>query len=367
METDNPKSKSLHDRNGIFYHLRELQKMRHHHKSLMIAIIIFGGLGTLWILVIGDLLELFISSPIIYKQIQIYSGWLYVFITFIIMYEVKQQGEETTIFYRKNIQERNSWKAQMANKLQSGIENEEFTLFYQPQFKLNTGEIIGMEALIRWFHPEEGFISPAEFIPIAEETGQIYKVEQWVFNRALEQKKQWEEDGFRHLELSINLSAKTLASDIHFEKLETLLSTFSIDYSKISIEITETTAISNIDLVVRRLKNLKNRGLKIALDDFGTGYSSLIHLKELPIDAIKLDRSFIRLIPQEDMDTIIVKNILSMAHDLKYQVVAEGIETDEQLEYLKEYYCESGQGFLMSKPLPLEQVNELMKTPFKFQ
>lgn len=279
----------------------------------------------------------------------------------IAMYAAKQQGKDRILLYTENIREKNSGKIQMANKLQSGIENQEFRLFYQPQYKLDTGEIIGVEALIRWIHPEEGFISPAEFIPIAEETGQIYSIEQWIFKTALQQKKQWEEEGFHHIELSINLSAKTLISDINFKTLETLIDTFSIDYSKVSIEITETAVISNINLVINRLKKLKKKGLKIALDDFGTGYSSLTYLKELPIDSIKLDRSFIRLIPYENMDTVIVKNILSMAHDLKYQVVAEGIETKEQLEYLKEYYCESGQGFLMSKPLPIEQMNKLIK------
>lgn len=285
----------------------------------------------------------------------------------IAMYTAKREGKNRILFYKEDIQENNLWYIQMANKLQSGVENEEFTLFYQPQFKLDTGEIVGMEALVRWNHPEEGFISPGEFIPVAEETGQIYSIERWIIKNALKQKEQWEEQGFHHIELSINLSSKTLTSDINFQELEALLSTFNVDYSKIVIEITETAIISNIDLVIERLNRLKKRGLKIALDDFGTGYSSLTYLKELPIDIIKLDRSFINLISENGIDTVIIKYILSLAHDLKYGVVAEGIETSEQLEYLKKYYCQCGQGYLLSRPLPQDKVNELIKTSFQFK
>lgn len=279
----------------------------------------------------------------------------------IAMHAAKRGGKNKTIFYKKDIQRNNLEHIQMANKLQSGIENEEFTLFYQPQFKLDTGEIVGMEALVRWVHPKEGFISPMEFIPVAEETGQIYNIERYIIKNALTQRKQWEEEGFSHIELSINLSGKTLTSDINFQELEILLSTFDVDYSKIIIEITETAIISNVDLVTQRLNRLKEKGFKIALDDFGTGYSSLTYLKRFPIDIIKLDRSFINLIPQNSIDNVIIKHILSLAHDLKYEVVAEGIETTEQLEYLKKHYCESGQGYLLSKPLPEENVSKLLK------
>lgn len=279
----------------------------------------------------------------------------------IAMHAAKRGGKNKTIFYKKDIQRNNLEHIQMANKLQSGIENEEFILFYQPQFKLDTGEIVGMEALVRWVHPKEGFISPMEFIPVAEETGQIYNIERCIIKNALTQRKRWEEEGFSHIELSINLSGKTLTSDINFQELEILLSTFDVDYSKIIIEITETAIISNVDLVTQRLNRLKEKGFKIALDDFGTGYSSLTYLKRFPIDIIKLDRSFINLIPQNSIDNVIIKHILSLAHDLKYEVVAEGIETTEQLEYLKKHYCESGQGYLLSKPLPEENVSKLLK------
>lgn len=240
------------------------------------------------------------------------------------------------------------------------MENDEFELFYQPQYNLNNGDIIGVEVLVRWRDAEHRFISPSIFIPVAEETGQIYRIEQWVIKNALQQKKLWEEEGLDYIELSINISAKTLLSDINFQELERLLSTFSIDYSKVSIEITETDIISNVFLAMERLNRLKKRGLKIALDDFGTGYSSLTYLKKLPIDVVKIDKSFVNSIPYDKTNTIIVKNILFMAHDLGYKVVAEGIEKNEQLKFLKQHYCEIGQGFLMSKPLPIEEVNKLI-------
>ncbi|QGU96375.1 EAL domain-containing protein [Clostridium bovifaecis] len=284
----------------------------------------------------------------------------------IAMYAAKREGKDKVLFYKKELSENNLWHIQMAHKIQSGIENEEFKLYYQPQFKLNTGEIIGVEALVRWIHPKEGFIPPMEFIPLAEETGQIYSIERWIIKNALQQKKQWEEQGLNHLELSINLSSKTLTSKVNFQQIEDLILSFNVDYSKVTLEITETAIISNVEPVIERLNRLKKKGLKIALDDFGTGYSSLTHLKKLPIDIIKLDRSFIDSIVENSKDTMIVKYMLSLAHDLKYKVVAEGIETREQLKYLKKHYCDSGQGYLLSKPLCKEEVNKLVKASFKF-
>jgi diguanylate cyclase (GGDEF)-like protein len=272
----------------------------------------------------------------------------------------KKEGKNKVIFYQENIYDLILWKLDLSNKIKLGFSNKEFTLYYQPQYNLSTRELVGMEALIRWFHPIDGCIPPIEFIPIAEEFGQIYLLEQWVIMTALNQKKQWEEQGYSNLELSINLSGKTLASETFFTKLESLLTTYKVDYSKIILEITETAYISDIDVVVRKLERLRNKGFKIALDDFGTGYSSLTYLKKLPIDYIKLDKSFINLIPQNNIDSLIVENIISLANSLKCGVIAEGIETNEQLEYLQKYNCDSGQGFLLSKPLPIEDVSEVI-------
>lgn len=249
----------------------------------------------------------------------------------------------------------------MLNRLQSGMMREEFTLFYQPEYNLETNEVIGVEALVRWQRPSKVYISPEKFIPVAESSKQIYALERWIVRTALNQKLTWEREGLEHIEVSINLSGKSLESDSNFKKIEEIIASYQVDYSKIIIEITETVIISNMDLAIERLTKLRSYGIKIALDDFGTGYYSLNYLLKLPIDMIKIDRSFISSIPEANEETAITKNILSMARDLNYMVVAEGIETAEQLEYLRQNSCERGQGFLLCTPLPTDQLDKILR------
>jgi EAL domain-containing protein (putative c-di-GMP-specific phosphodiesterase class I) len=248
----------------------------------------------------------------------------------------------------------------MINKLQNGIEKEEFILFYQPEYNLITNEIIGVEALVRWPHPENGFIPPDIFIPIAERSKQIYTLERWIVNEALQQKQEWEENGLENIELSINLSSKTLESESNFQKIEEIICSYQVDFTKIIFEITETIILTQVDLAIERLNRLRAYGIKIALDDFGTGYSSFTHIRKLPIDIIKIDKSFIQSIPHGNEETIITHNILTLAHELNYRVVAEGIETQEQLDYLRSSSCERGQGYLLCKPLPGDKINEVL-------
>ncbi|MBH1940010.1 bifunctional diguanylate cyclase/phosphodiesterase [Mobilitalea sibirica] len=277
------------------------------------------------------------------------------------MFTAKSLGSEINI-YSDQLKKDIVNQIQMVNKLQVGIEKEEFTLFYQPEFNLHTNEIIGVEALVRWPHPENGFISPNTFIPIAEKSKQIYALEQWIVNNALKQKLKWEEDGLEHIELSINLSSKTLESESNFQKIEQIIASYKVDYTKIIFEITETVIISHVDTAIERLNRLREYGIRIALDDFGTGFSSLTHIMKLPIDIIKIDRSFIKSIPKGNEETVITKNILSLAQDLNYRVVAEGIETQEQLEYLKLISCDRGQGYLLCTPLPSDKVYEVLRS-----
>ena len=206
-------------------------------------------------------------------------------------------------------------KAKIRNKIQMGINRDEFVLFYQPEYNLATNKIIGVEALVRWVSPERGVISPDCFIPIAEKTNLVYELERMIIRKALEQKLEWEQQGLGHIELSINLSSKSLESEDDFQIIEEIISSYKINYNTLIFEITETTVIENIDLAMIRLNRLKSLGIKIALDDFGTGYSSLTHLVKLPIDIIKIDRSFINSIPDGYDELTITKNILSMAHD----------------------------------------------------
>lgn len=230
----------------------------------------------------------------------------------------------------------------MINKIQMGIVRDEFTLYFQPEYNLNTNEIIGVEALVRWISPGDGIITPDTFIPVAETTELIYELERVVIRKALDQKRKWEREGLGHIELSINLSGKSIESDNDFKIIEEIVSSYQINYNTVIFEITESTVITNINLAMERLSRLKKYGIRFALDDFGTGYSSLVHLIKLPIDIIKIDRSFIKSIPEGVEETSITKSILSMAHDLNYKVVAEGIETKEQLEYLQKNSCEGG-------------------------
>lgn len=278
----------------------------------------------------------------------------------IAMYASKREGKNRILFYEDKLMNINTKFTAMVNNLQQGIEGKQFYLVYQPQYRLCSKEIIGLEALIRWEHPQEGFISPGEFIPIAEKTGQIYRLERLVLKMALDQKMLWEKQGYNDIELAINLSTKTLTSDVNFNEWEQILSGYSVDFSKIVIEITETADIFNIDSVINRLKKLKRRGIRIALDDFGTGYSSLNYLKKLPIDIIKLDRSFISAITEDGVDTLLIKNILKLADDLKYEVIAEGIETHDQMQCLINYKCDIGQGYLLSKPLSVVKLYSLL-------
>ncbi|SEV85997.1 sensor domain-containing protein [[Clostridium] fimetarium] len=278
----------------------------------------------------------------------------------IAMNKAKKQGKGRAVFYMEQILKENNENIKLSNQLQYAIKNNELVLYYQPQYELTSGKISGFEALVRWNHPQKGLIPPMKFIPMAEETGQIYELERWIIETALKRKLIFEKEGKKDLYISINLSSKSLSSELNFTELEHIFSNYDIDYSHIVIEITETAIISDMGFAVERLKRLRRLGMKIALDDFGTGYSSLIHLKDLPIDIVKLDRNFVSSIEERGKASVIIKALLYLALDLDYEVVAEGIETKEQLEYLKKYKCETGQGYLMSKPITIEEVQQLL-------
>lgn len=269
--------------------------------------------------------------------------------------KAKKEGKSRIVFYSGEIFKYNLEKVRIKNQLDFAIEKSELILYFQPQYLIKNNEIKGMEALLRWKSPQ-GFIPPDIFIPIAEESGQIYNIEKWVFKNSLEQKVEFENKGLGYLSLSINLSIKTLMSHENFEDLLSLLKNYNIDYTHLTFEITETDVISDLNLAISKLNRLRELGIKIALDDFGTGYSSLNHLKQLPIDIIKLDKSFTKSIEKNISDTYIIKSILLLALDLGYDVVAEGVETEEQFNFLKNHNCKFAQGYLMSKPIPIDEL-----------
>ncbi|MGV3465915.1 MAG: EAL domain-containing protein, partial [Heyndrickxia sp.] len=233
----------------------------------------------------------------------------------------------------------------------------DFKLFYQPKVDLGTGKIKGVEALIRWFHKEKGIIPPIDFIPIAEESDLILSIGEWVIRTACEQIKEWQEAGFPPMIMAVNLSARQLYQPNLMENIRKILTDTRIDPNCLEIELTES-MMMDVDHVLPILQQMKEIGIKISLDDFGMGYSSLYFLKEFPIDKIKIDRSFVQKCTKEAKDATIVKTIIAMAHQLNIEVIAEGIETKEQLIFLQQNLCNRGQGYLFNKPLPPEELVE---------
>lgn len=244
---------------------------------------------------------------------------------------------------------------QLERELKRAMERKEFRLYYQPKLDLVTGKIIGVEALIRWDHPEKGLVPPLEFIPLAEETGFIIELGEWVLTTACLQNKAWQEAGYLPLLMSVNLSARQLYQPNFVQRVNQILNETKLAPECLIFEITEGIMLDAFH-APRVIKELKSIGVQISLDDFGTGFNSLQYLHELPIDKIKIDQSFIRNCTSDLNDATIVKSVIELAHQLKMGVVAEGIETKEQLNYLQQNLCNIGQGYLFSKPLPPKEL-----------
>jgi len=267
------------------------------------------------------------------------------------MYYAKQQGRNNYQFYSPKIDAYTTKKLEIEANLRKAIANNEFLLYYQPQVNLNTGEITGAEALLRWQPMDQSFISPAEFIPIAEEVGLIQPIGEWIFRSVCRQLKQWQEAGLRPIRISVNVSMNQFRQNTFMEILLGILEEMDIRPDCLELEITESTMMHDTGLTTTMLHELRARGIHIAIDDFGTGYSSLSYLKYLPISRLKLDQSFVHSLGINPNDEAISRAIIAMAHSLNLQVVAEGVENEEQLLLLKSYDCDEVQGFLFSKAL----------------
>ncbi|GAA0359102.1 putative bifunctional diguanylate cyclase/phosphodiesterase [Bacillus horti] len=233
---------------------------------------------------------------------------------------------------------------------QANIEKE-FVIHYQPQIDLASGEIVGMEALLRWNQPTLGVISPTQFIPLAEETGHIHALSEWVLEQACRQNKQFQEDGYQELKVAVNISTVFLQNDHFIECVQRVLDQTQLDPRFLELELTESFFIQNVGEATDKLNQLRAMGVRVALDDFGKGYSSLHYLKHLSIDTLKIDREFVKELSQNRYDRYISTTIINLAHHLNMNVVAEGVETVEQLEFLKSKSCNGIQGYLFSRPV----------------
>ena len=278
------------------------------------------------------------------------------------MYRAKEHGRSNFQFYTSEMNERVNDRLALEHALRRALERKEFTLHYQQKVDLRSGEIIGAEALVRWLHPEWGLVRPARFIPIAEETGLIVQLGEWVIHEACRQTHAWLHAGLKPGIVSVNLSARQFRAEGLVRAVSRILQETGLDPASLEMELTESMVMHNVEAAIATLQGLKSLGVGLSVDDFGTGYSSLSYLKDLPIDVLKIDRSFVRDIGTgaEAEDGILAAAIVSLAHALHLKVIAEGVETDAQLHFLKRYGCDQVQGFLYGEPVPAEQFSELL-------
>ncbi|HDH06638.1 MAG TPA: EAL domain-containing protein [Nitrospirae bacterium] len=278
------------------------------------------------------------------------------------MYHAKNQGKNNFQFYKQSMNATAFERLTMENDLRKAVERNELILYYQPKMDIRTGKIIAVEALLRWNHPDKGLLAPAEFISLAEETGLIIPIGEWVLKTACNQNKVWQRpgSGFTRIAVSVNLSGQQFKQEGVVKVIEKVLHDSLLGPEYLELEITESVIMKNAEIIITMFHNLKNMGVQLSMDDFGTGYSSFSYLKRFPLDIIKIDRSFIKDISEKNEDAAIVKAIIAMAHTLKLRVVAEGVETEQQLELLRKLGCDEMQGYLLSTPLPADEIPEFL-------
>ena len=279
------------------------------------------------------------------------------------MYRAKERGN-TYCYYEASMAQIVSSKLELEGDLRRALERNEFLLHYQPQVDIRTGEIIGVEALIRWNHPQAGMVSPARFIPVAEETGLIEKIGEWVLREACRQNKEWQRAGLHPFPVAVNLSARQMEREDIADTVLSVLHDAGLPPCYLELELTESAVMKDPERTRRILQRLRQAGVQISIDDFGTGYSSLSHLKHFPFDKLKIDQSFIREIPDSSDDAAIVLTIIAIARSLKLKVIAEGVENLEQLSYLKDGGCDEMQGYFFSKPLPPADIPPLAEREY---
>ncbi|MBC7964132.1 MAG: EAL domain-containing protein, partial [Steroidobacteraceae bacterium] len=277
------------------------------------------------------------------------------------MYRAKEQGRNTFQFFTGEMNARSLARMTMEKYLRRALENDELLVYYQPKVSLATGLITSMEALVRWQHPEMGMVPPANFIPLAEETGLIETIGEWVLKTACAQNKAWQDAGLAPLTVAVNLSVRQFRQQNIAGLIGQLLLETGLDPRYLELEITESMVMQDVERVTAILKELKDMGISLAMDDFGTGYSSLGYLKRFPFDKLKIDQSFVRDITSDPDNAAIATAVIAMAHSLHLKVIAEGVETEGQLNYLRSHGCDEMQGYYFSRPVPALEFEQLLR------
>ena len=276
------------------------------------------------------------------------------------LYRAKKTGGNEYRFYTADMHVKASKRFELETSLRHAIDNEEFLLHYQPRVAISGLEIVGLEALVRWHHPKLGLVPPGDFIPLAEETGLILPIGEWVLREACRQNREWQDQGFSRMRIGVNISARQFQQQHLSETVVRILEESNLEPRFLELELTESSIMSNAEATIEVLSKLQSMGVAISVDDFGTGFSSLSYLKRLPIDSLKVDQSFVRELATDPDDAALVMAIVNLAHALRLRVVAEGVETQEQLRFLRLLRCDEIQGYLISRPLPVEGIQELL-------
>jgi diguanylate cyclase (GGDEF)-like protein len=278
------------------------------------------------------------------------------------MFQAKENGREGYQFFRPAMNVRAVERQLIEEHLRRALERQEFALHYQPKIILKTGAISGVEALLRWTHPTRGYVPPGQFIPVAEDCGLILPIGAWVLKEACAQARAWADAGLPALTMAVNVSPVQFKSNGFLNNLAAILIETGLDPRSLELEVTEGALMKNPELAADTLSTLRGMGVQVAIDDFGTGYSSLSYLRRFPLDALKIDQSFIRQITTIPDETVIVSAIISMGQSLNLRIIAEGVETEDQLDFLKAHKCDEAQGFYFSRPVPPQQIANLLES-----
>ncbi len=276
------------------------------------------------------------------------------------MYSAKEAGKNNFKLYSSSMGKSAEKRMMIESALRKALERNEFILHYQPQLDLKSGKICGFEALIRWQSNKFGFISPSDFLPLAEETGLIIPIGEWVIKTACKQYQAWQASGFHPARMAVNISSRQFKDPDFFQRIDAIPETLGFSFDCLELELTERSIMQNTETSSKILQYLQERKIHLSIDDFGTGYSSLAYLKHLPIDKLKIDCGFVRDIETDPDAQAVVEAIIAMAHSLNLHVTAEGVETKAQLDFLKERHCDQIQGYWLSKPQPADKIEKLL-------